>query len=90
MFWGVKYYNDMLLHAGDLGNVQTEILLRKDPDIFTFNQGWAFPRRLSFNGDDCVMPPPDNYPMLPNGSPTHALAPLIYFASCLLFFFLVF
>ncbi|RWR78602.1 COBRA-like protein 6 [Cinnamomum micranthum f. kanehirae] len=88
MFWGIKFYNDMLLHAGKLGNAQTEILLRKDPGIFTFNQGWAFPRRISFNGDDCVMPPPDTYPMLPNGSPTCHLAPhFIYFASCLFFFF---
>ncbi|GAV61200.1 COBRA domain-containing protein, partial [Cephalotus follicularis] len=66
MFWGIQYYNDMLLQAGESGNVQTEVLLHKDPGIFTFNEGWTFPRRIIFNGDDCVMPPPDDYPRLPN------------------------
>lgn len=68
MFWGIKYYNDMLLQSGDSGNVQTEILLRKDPGLFTFSGGWAFPRKITFNGDSCVMPPPDQYPRLPNNS----------------------
>lgn len=68
MFWGINYYNDMLLHAGDEGNVQTEILLRKDAGVFTFDAGWAFPRTVSFNGDECVMPPPDLFPRLPNES----------------------
>ncbi|ERM95279.1 hypothetical protein AMTR_s00008p00083860 [Amborella trichopoda] len=65
MFWGIKGYNDILLQGG---NVQTDILLNKDQGAFTFSHGWAFPRRIYFNGDDCVMPPPDAYPTLPNGS----------------------
>ncbi|XP_037491719.1 COBRA-like protein 6 [Jatropha curcas] len=65
MFWGIEYYNAMLLQEGDSGNVQTEILLHKDED-FTFREGWALPRRVLFNGDECVMPQPDDYPRLPN------------------------
>ncbi|CAA7022763.1 unnamed protein product [Microthlaspi erraticum] len=68
MFWGVKFYNDVLLQAGDYGNVQTELLLKKDIEKFTFREGWAFPRRILFNGDECVMPSPDDYPRLPSAS----------------------
>ncbi|XP_020592413.1 COBRA-like protein 1 [Phalaenopsis equestris] len=68
MFWGIKYYNDLLMTAGPSGNVQSEVLLRKDASTFTFEKGWAFPRRIYFNGDNCVMPSPDSYPWLPNGS----------------------
>ncbi|KAG9443289.1 hypothetical protein H6P81_014629 [Aristolochia fimbriata] len=93
MFWGIKYYNDMLLQAGKLGNVQTEILLKKDPGLFTFNEGWAFPRRISFNGDECVMPPPDDFPRLPNGSPPQRcnnkiMLPMITIIFILLMLFL--
>lgn len=70
MFWGIQYYNELLLQAGESGNVQTEMLLHKDPGIFTFREGWAFPRKISFNGDQCVMPPPDEYPRLPNTGPS--------------------
>ncbi|PPS15742.1 hypothetical protein GOBAR_AA04820 [Gossypium barbadense] len=66
MLWGVKFYNDMLLEAGPLGNVQSELLFRKDKATFTLEEGWAFPRRIYFNGDNCVMPPPNVYPGLPN------------------------
>lgn len=71
MFWGVQYYNDMLLQSGETGNVQSEVLLGKEtnpssPSLFTLREGWAFPRKISFNGDDCVMPPPDSFPHLPN------------------------
>ncbi|XWS75670.1 hypothetical protein CRYUN_Cryun01aG0111000 [Craigia yunnanensis] len=68
MLWGVKFYNDLLSQAGRLGNVQSELLFRKDKATFTFEKGWAFPRRIYFNGDNCVMPPPDAYPWLPNAS----------------------
>jgi hypothetical protein len=68
MLWGVKFYNDFLSQAGPLGNVQSELLFRKDKSTFTFEKGWAFPRRIYFNGDNCVMPPPDAYPWLPNDS----------------------
>lgn len=66
MFWGVKFYNDVLLQAGKIGNVQTELLLKKDMGNFSFREGWAFPRRILFNGDECVMPSPDDYPRLPS------------------------
>ncbi|KAF2313692.1 hypothetical protein GH714_012754 [Hevea brasiliensis] len=66
MFYGMKYYNDVLMQAGPLGNVQSEVLLQKDLNTFTFKQGWAFPRKVYFNGDECMLPPPDTYPFLPN------------------------
>ncbi|GAY61147.1 COBRA-like protein 6 [Citrus sinensis] len=72
MFWGIEFYNDMLLQAGESGNVQTEMLLHKDSGIFTFREGWGFPRRILFNGDECVMPLPDDYPRLPNNAHTAA------------------
>ncbi|KAL7094624.1 hypothetical protein ACP275_11G115400 [Erythranthe tilingii] len=68
MLWGVKFYNDFLNQAGPLGNVQSELLFRKDKSTFTFDKGWGFPRRIYFNGDNCVMPPPEAYPYLPNSS----------------------
>ncbi|XP_024520797.1 COBRA-like protein 1 [Selaginella moellendorffii] len=67
MFWGIKFYNDMLMQAGEMGNVQSEVLLQKG-DAFTFSKGWAFPHRVLFNGDECVLPDPDLYPWLPSAS----------------------
>ncbi|MBA0849269.1 hypothetical protein Goshw_013678, partial [Gossypium schwendimanii] len=66
MFWGIHYYNDMLLQEGENGYVQTEMLMRKGEDFLSFRQGWGFPTRVLFNGDECVMPLPDQYPTLPN------------------------
>lgn len=66
MFWGIRYYNDMLLQEGENGYVQTEMLMRKGEDFLSFRQGWGFPTRVLFNGDECVMPLPDQYPALPN------------------------
>ncbi|KAL7157332.1 hypothetical protein ABFS83_02G070800 [Erythranthe nasuta] len=67
VFYGIKYYNDMLLQSGKSGNVQSELLMQKDGGTkFSFNGGWAFPRKISFNGDECVMPQPDDYPRSPN------------------------
>ncbi|THU74518.1 hypothetical protein C4D60_Mb04t34210 [Musa balbisiana] len=74
-------YSDWNLY-GENGNVQTEMLLHKDAADFTFSGGWAFPRRLSFNGHDCVMPPPDSYPTLPNGSST--MSSLVHCVSLVL------
>ncbi|XP_010032552.2 protein COBRA [Eucalyptus grandis] len=68
MLYGIKFYNDLLMQDGPSGNVQSELLFRKDASTFTFDKGWAFPRRIYFNGDNCVMPPPDAYPSLPNAS----------------------
>ncbi|KAI3473922.1 hypothetical protein Pfo_028120 [Paulownia fortunei] len=56
MFYGMKFYNDLLMEAGPFGNVQTEILLKKDKNAFTLKQGWAFPRKIYFNGDECQLP----------------------------------
>ncbi|GAA0183088.1 hypothetical protein Leryth_017295 [Lithospermum erythrorhizon] len=66
LFYGVQYYNDMLQQAGKNGNVQSEMLLHKDSDMFTFREGWGFPRKVVFNGEECVIPTPDDYPRLPN------------------------
>ncbi|GMH24371.1 hypothetical protein Nepgr_026214 [Nepenthes gracilis] len=65
LFWGIQKYNDMLLQMGENGFVQTELILHKDLGQFTFNSGWAFPRRIYFDGQECVMPPPDEFPSLP-------------------------
>lgn len=83
VFYGVQYYNDMLLQAGENGNVQTEILLNKD-EGFTFKGGWGFPRKISFNGQDCVMPSPDDYPRLPNAAHFHAYSPCLVILLLLL------
>jgi hypothetical protein len=69
LFWGVRYYNDLLMEDGPMGNVQSEMLLRKNSQTFTFKEGWAFPRVVYFNGDACVMPAADAYPTLPNSAP---------------------
>ncbi|GJN11098.1 hypothetical protein PR202_ga29264 [Eleusine coracana subsp. coracana] len=81
MLWGIKYYNDLLMTAGPNGNVQSELLFRKEPSEFTFQKGWAFPRRVYFNGDNCVMPPPDSYPWLPNASPRLSASLLLPFVA---------
>ncbi|KAI3473923.1 hypothetical protein Pfo_028121 [Paulownia fortunei] len=74
MLWGVKFYNDLLVQAGTSGNVQSELLFKKDKTTFTFDKGWAFPRRIYFNGQNCVMPPPDAYPFLPNDAGRTAIS----------------
>uniref|UniRef100_A0ACD5UKM0 Uncharacterized protein n=1 Tax=Avena sativa TaxID=4498 RepID=A0ACD5UKM0_AVESA len=68
LFYGMKFFNDQLMEAGPFGNVQSEVLMRKDASTFTFRQGWAFPRKIYFNGDECRMPPPDSYPYMPNSA----------------------
>uniref|UniRef100_R7W7Q6 COBRA C-terminal domain-containing protein n=1 Tax=Aegilops tauschii TaxID=37682 RepID=R7W7Q6_AEGTA len=68
MFYGLKLYNDLLMEAGPFGNMQSEVLMRKDDNTFTFSQGWAFLCKIYFNGDECKMPPPDSYPYLPNSA----------------------
>ncbi|GAB2284779.1 hypothetical protein Dimus_019232 [Dionaea muscipula] len=65
LFWGIGYYNDMLLQSGENGNVQSELIMHKDKGEFTFSDGWVFPRRIYFNGHECVMPPPVQFPRLP-------------------------
>jgi hypothetical protein len=84
MFYGLKFYNDLLMEAGPFGNVQSEVLMRKDARTFTFSQGWAFPRKIYFNGDECKMPPPDSYPYLPNSAQRIAPAAAASFLPLLL------
>ncbi|KAF8410453.1 hypothetical protein HHK36_002982 [Tetracentron sinense] len=81
LFWGIIYYNDHLLQANEkqLGSVTTEILLSKDSDSFTLRNGWPFPRRVNFNGENCGMPLPDDFPMLPNGSSRKLLGHHLFF-----------
>lgn len=72
LFWGLQFYNNELLQADEkqLGSVTTEILLKKDLDTFTLSSGWALARRIYFSGEECAMPLPDTFPMLPNSSST--------------------
>ncbi|GMI75737.1 COBRA-LIKE4, IRREGULAR XYLEM 6 [Hibiscus trionum] len=74
MFYGLKFFNDVLKEAGADGNVQTELILKKDMNTFTFNQGWAFPRKIYFNGDECRMPAPDEYPYLPSSAISNVIS----------------
>ncbi|KAM7278529.1 hypothetical protein ACFE04_005663 [Oxalis oulophora] len=83
MFYGIKYYNDMLTEAGQDGYVHTEIMFRKDMEIFTLENGWAFPLKVYFNGDECIMPDPDLYPYLPSSANARHIT-LIVFALVLL------
>ncbi|BAU01396.1 hypothetical protein VIGAN_11062100 [Vigna angularis var. angularis] len=83
MLWGVKFYNDFLMQAGSDGNVQSELLFKKDKSTFTFDKGWAFPRRVYFNGDVCVMPPPDAYPWLPNAGSRQEVSLLVLMMTSL-------
>lgn len=85
MFYGLKFYNDLLMEAGPSGNVQSEVLLQKDKNTFTMKNGWAFPRKVYFNGEECLMPPPDAYPYLPNSAPRNLLIPFSKLISSLLF-----
>lgn len=64
----------MLLEHGESGNVQTEMILHKDHRDFTFKGGWVFPRRVLFNGHECVMPSPETYPSLPKAAVAAAAA----------------
>ncbi|VAI61454.1 unnamed protein product [Triticum turgidum subsp. durum] len=65
LFWGLPSFNQMLPQDG---TVQTEVLLRKGKD-FSFSGGWALPRKIYFDGSECTMPPPDDFPQLPSSSP---------------------
>ncbi|KAF8377011.1 hypothetical protein HHK36_030383 [Tetracentron sinense] len=91
VFWGIPFYNDILLQSGEDGNVQAEILLKKDREMFTFKEGWTFPRRIYFNGDECVLPPPEIYPRIPQHNQSSSFSlyyiflPLIAFTICLLY-----
>ncbi|GLJ24041.1 hypothetical protein SUGI_0457980 [Cryptomeria japonica] len=68
MLWGKQNYNELLIQAQQegFGVVQTELLLAKDKPNFSFRNGYAFPHRVYFNGDSCILPPPDLYPRLPD------------------------
>lgn len=72
------------MEAGPLGNVQSEVLLQKNKETFTLKQGWAFPRKVYFNGDECKLPPPDAYPVLPNSAKGNAASYFSLVAPALL------
>ena len=74
MLWGIKFFNDVLMQAGPNGNVQSELLFRKNKSSFSFRGGWGFPEKIYFNGDECSMPPPDAYPRLPNDCSTQEVS----------------
>lgn len=86
MFYGMKFFNDLLMEAGPTGNVQSEVLLQKDQNTFTFKQGWAFPRKVYFNGEECMLPPPESYPFLPNSAHETRVATLTLLISLIMFF----
>lgn len=85
MFYGLKFFNDQLMEAGPFGNVQSEILLRKDRNAFTLKEGWAFPHKVYFNGDECQLPPPDAYPFLPNSAYQNLLSFSTFISSFIFF-----
>ncbi|KAM1411148.1 hypothetical protein COP1_023874 [Malus domestica] len=86
MFYGMKFFNDRLVQAREFGFVQSEMLLQKDKNTFTLREGWAFPRKVYFNGDECQFPPPDVYPFLPNS----AQKILLSFSALISSFFFLF
>jgi hypothetical protein len=62
LLWGVKSYDNLLMEAGrNSGDVQAELLFHKHKS-FSLSNGWPFPWRVYFNGDNCAMPPPGVYP----------------------------
>lgn len=89
LFWGIEYYNTELVQSteSNVGYVTTDILLEKDLESFTLSNGWALPRRVYFNGDNCQMPLPDTFPMLPNGSSKQSLSLFISIILFLTFLF---
>ncbi|XVF11761.1 hypothetical protein REPUB_Repub08aG0055900 [Reevesia pubescens] len=88
MFYGMKYYNDLLMEAGPQGSVQSEVLLRKNKNTFTFKHGRAFPGKVYFNGDECLLPP-DTYPSLPNSAHVNPIAISMMAFSVLLLIFII-
>ncbi|KAL5544654.1 hypothetical protein UlMin_008438 [Ulmus minor] len=90
MFYGMKFYNDLLMEAGPSGNAQSEFLMEKDKNTFTLRHGWGFPRKIYFNGEECLLPPPDQYPFLPNSANVHYVAVSKVAAFALLIFLCIF
>ncbi|KAK8559366.1 hypothetical protein V6N13_026791 [Hibiscus sabdariffa] len=83
---GVLYGSELLMGARNGGNVHSEMILGKDEE-FRLDGGWGFPRKIYFNGDECLMPSPDSYPFLPK--PPSLIQPSL-FAVALLFILLAF
>ncbi|XP_004309891.1 PREDICTED: protein COBRA-like [Fragaria vesca subsp. vesca] len=65
MLWGVKFYNNILMQAGPLGTVESELIFQKHGINSNLSKDWAFPQRVYFNGDNCIMPSADAYLVLP-------------------------
>ncbi|XP_060204922.1 COBRA-like protein 4 [Lycium barbarum] len=69
LFYGRKPYTDVLMQAGPNGNVHSDLTPNKDGKKLDQKKGWAFPQRVYFNGNPCVMPSPESYPFVPD--PVH-------------------
>ena len=67
LFWGITSIPSCCRLMGIKSVHWTQILLNKDTDSFTLSNGWAFPWRIYFDGENCEMPLPDTFPELPNG-----------------------
>ncbi|PHT47615.1 COBRA-like protein 1 [Capsicum baccatum] len=68
LFYGRKSYNDVLMQSGPQGNVHSDLTFQKDGKTLALENTWAFPRRVYFNGNRCVMPSPESYPFLTNSA----------------------
>lgn len=53
------------MQAGPKGNVHSDLTLQKDGKTLALKKAWAFPQRVYFNGNLCVMPSPKSYPYPP-------------------------
>ncbi|KAK1402718.1 COBRA-like protein 1 [Heracleum sosnowskyi] len=91
LFWGLDHYNSDILTADEtqVGSVTTDIILEKDIKSFTLSNGWAFPRKIYINGENCEMALPDTFPMLPNGSSKQVAASNGYFIFLSIFYLIL-
>ncbi|KAK8499704.1 hypothetical protein V6N12_041609 [Hibiscus sabdariffa] len=87
VLYGLKYGSELLMGARNGGNVHSEMILGKDEKEFRLDGGWGFPRKVYFNGDECLMPSPDSYPFLPK---LPSIIQPSLFAAALLFILLAF
>lgn len=91
LFWGLEHYNSDILTADEtqVGSVTTDIILEKDMKAFTLSNGWAFPRKIYINGENCEMALPDTFPRLPNGSSKQVAASYGCYIFLFLFYFIL-
>lgn len=74
MLYGQKLYNDLLMEPGHLGMCNQRCFFRRATRPFTLKNGWPFPRKVDLNGDECMFPPHDSCPFLPNSAHGNLLA----------------